>query len=135
VLSPRLTTVAKCCTSFPPSVVVVVALASTVSVFVTVASLSVLVVNTNVVLKLYTVCVSARLAVMVSTMTMLAPLPSVVVMSMMDVKLVSEVSVVVDQCSEMSMHSLLVAVVFRLQMRWVTFRAARAVVRARQGAM
>lgn len=84
------------CTGFATGVLAIVK--------VCVASLSVLVVRTRVVLRLYTVCDSARLAVMVSTMTMLAPVPRVVVMSTTDVKLVIEVTVVVDQTSKTSMH-------------------------------
>jgi len=68
-------------------------------VLVCVAALSVLVVKTRVVLRLYTVALSAKLAVIVSTIIRLAPLPIVVVISTTDVKLVMDVIVMVDHIS------------------------------------
>jgi len=76
-----------------------IVLVLTENVLVCVAVLSVLVVNTKVVLRLYTVSLSAKLAVIVSTIIRLAPLPMVVVISTTDVKLVIEVIVVVDHIS------------------------------------
>jgi len=76
-----------------------IVLVLTENVLVCVAVLSVLVVRTRVVLRLYTVSLSAKLAVIVSTIIRLAPLPMVVVISTTDVKLVMEVIVVVDHIS------------------------------------
>lgn len=76
-----------------------IVLVLTENVLVCVAVLSVLVVKTSVVLRLYTVSLSAKLAVIVSTIIRLAPLPIVVVISTTDVKLVMEVIVVVDHIS------------------------------------
>jgi len=111
-----------------------IVLVLTENVLVCVAVLSVLVVKTRVVLRLYTVSLSAKLAVIVSTIIRLAPLPMVVVISTTDVKLVIEVTVVVDHISYMSRHWLVEAARFWLQTRSVTFIASTAVVSACHGA-